>query len=82
VDVKPPAMQLPYTREQFFDLFAAYNETMWPAPMVLWISSVIVALRLSARRPHDRWISALFAHWTWSALVYHVAFFTHINPAA
>jgi len=43
----------------------------------------MLALRLSARRPHERWISALLvAHWAWSALAYHVAFFTRINPAA
>ena len=77
-------MQLPFTREQFFDVFAAYNGALWPAALALWIASaVIVVLRLSARRPHDRWISALLAgHWTWSALAYHVAFFTRINPAA
>ena len=77
-------MQLPFTREQFFDLFAAYNEAVWPAAMALWaVSAVIVALRLSARRPHDRWVSGLLAgHWAWSALAYHVAFFTRINPAA
>jgi hypothetical protein len=77
-------MQLPFTREQFFDLFAAYNEALWPAAAALWIASAAVAaLRLSARRPHDRWISALLvAHWGWSALAYHVAFFTRINPAA
>jgi hypothetical protein len=39
-------------------------------------SAVIVALRLAARRPHDRWNSVLLvAHWAWSALAYHVAFF-------
>lgn len=77
-------MPLPFTREQFFDLFAAYNEALWPAAVALWITSaVIVALRLSARRPRDRWISVLLvAHWAWSALAYHVAFFTRINPAA
>ena len=77
-------MQLPFTREQFFDLFAAYNEALWPAALALWTASaVIVALRLSTRRPHDRWISVLLvAHWAWSALAYHVAFFTRINPAA
>jgi Family of unknown function (DUF6064) len=77
-------MQLPFTREQFFDLFVADNEALWPAAVALWIASVvIVALRLSARRPHDRWISAfLVAHWAWSALAYHVGFFTRINPAA
>ncbi|HEU4934925.1 MAG TPA: DUF6064 family protein [Vicinamibacterales bacterium] len=77
-------MQLPFTREQFFDLFKAYNEALWPAAVALWIASaVIVAVRLSARRPHDRWISALLVgHWAWSALAYHVVFFTRINPAA
>jgi hypothetical protein len=42
-------MQLPFTKEQFFDLFAAYNEALWPAAVALWAASaVIVALRLSA----------------------------------
>ena len=76
-------MPLPFTREQFFDSLAAYNEALWPAAVALWLASVIAARRLSARRPHDRWISALLAgHWAWSALAYHAAFFTRINPAA
>ncbi len=77
-------MQLPFTREQFFDLFAAYNEALWPAAAALWIASAaICALRLSTARPGDRWISALLAgHWAWSALAYHAAYFTRINPAA
>ena len=46
-------------------------------------SAVIVALRLRARQPHDRLVSGLLAaHWAWSAVAYHVAFFTRINPAA
>ena len=77
-------MQLPFTREQFFDQFAAYNAALWPALLALWAASaVIVVLRLSARRPRDRWVSALLAgHWAWSAVAYHLAFFTRINPAA
>ena len=76
-------MPLPFTKEQFFDLFAAYNEALWPAAAALWMASAAIALRLSARRPRDPWISALLAaHWAWSALAYHVPFFTRINPAA
>ena len=77
-------MQLPFTKEQFFDLFVSYNEALWPAAIALWMATaLIVALRLPAHRPHDRWISALLVtHWAWSALAYHVAFFTRINPAA
>jgi hypothetical protein len=78
-------MQLPFTREQFLDVFAAYNTTLWPGAMALWITSVLVcALMLrSSRRPSDRVTNAFLAiHWTWSALAYHGAFFTRINPAA
>jgi hypothetical protein len=76
-------MHLPFTKEQFFDLFAAYNGLLWPALVLLWMASAAIALRLSVPRPQDRWISALLAgHWLWSALAYHVAFFTHINRAA
>jgi len=77
-------MQLPFTNGQFFDLFAAYNETLWPVLLALWIASVVVTILLfSSRRPPDRWISGLLAaHWAWSGLGYHAAFFTRINPAA
>ena len=77
-------MHLPFTNEEFFDLFAAYNSELWPAVIALWTTSVVVSvLLLSSRRPGNRWISALLtAHWAWSALAYHVAFFTSINPAA
>ena len=75
---------MPFTKEQFFDLFAAYNGALLPALVVLWAASVAACvLLLLARRPVDRWISALLAvHWIWSALAYHVAFFSQINPAA
>ena len=77
-------MQLPFTKDQFFDLFGAYNETLWPALVALWIASVVLSLLLlSSRRPSDRWISSLLAaHWIWSAVAYHGTFFTRINPAA
>ena len=77
-------MQLPFTREQFFDLFAVYNAALWPALVVLWLASAVVSvLLLSSRRPPDRWIAALLAaHWIWSAVAYHALFFTRINQAA
>jgi hypothetical protein len=76
-------MQLPFTREHFFDLFAAYNEALWPGAAALWIASVVCVCKLIARRQGGRWIGALLAwHWAWSALAYHVAFFTRINAAA
>ena len=78
-------MQLPFSREQFFDVFAAYNAALWPGALALWIASLAVAVLLFAgsRRASDRVVSTLLAvHWAWSALAYHVAFFTAINAAA
>ena len=77
-------MRLPFTREEFFDLLAAYNGALWPAALALWMASVLASVwLLSSPRPRDRWISGLLAaHWAWSAVAYHVAFFTRINPAA
>jgi hypothetical protein len=77
-------MQLPFTREQFFDLFASYNAALWPVVIALWIASAAaVVLVLASRRPADRWVSVLLAaHWTWSAAAYHAVFFTRINGAA
>ena len=78
-------MLLPFTREQFFDLFAGYNEALWPAAVALWIASAALSALLlsSSRRPPDRWISALLSvHWLWSAVAYHAVFFARINPAA
>lgn len=77
-------MQLPFTKEQFFDVFAAYNARLWPALIVLWIVSLVICVLLaSGRRPPNRWITALLGlHWAWSAFAYHAAFFTSINPAA
>jgi hypothetical protein len=76
-------MRLPFTREAFFNLFAAYNGALWPAVVALWVASALALWVVSSRRSHDRWISGLLAvHWAWSAIAYHVVFFTRINPAA
>jgi len=77
-------MQLPFSREEFFDLFAAYNGTLWPAVILLWVASALAGASLLSSRPaHGRWMSGLLAvHWAWSAVAYHGVFFTRINPAA
>jgi hypothetical protein len=77
-------MQLPFSKQEFFDLFAAYNGALWPAVVALWVASILASVwLLSSRRSYDRWISGLLAvHWGWSALAYHLVFFTRINPVA
>jgi uncharacterized protein DUF6064 len=77
-------MTLPFTSDEFFDVFAAYNEHLWPFALALWLLTAGAVVLLTAARPVRSWfIPALLAlHWAWSGLAYHAAFFSKINPAA
>src|SRR5688500_15904763 len=77
-------MTLPFTHQEFFDVLAAYNATLWPAAVALWAASLAAVLLLlrGGTRAHQALCALLAAHWAWSAIAYHAAFFARINPAA
>lgn len=74
---------MPFTQNQFFDVFARYNDTVWPAQAALY-GIALFALVLAARGSRNsRYVCGLLALlWIWMALAYHVGFFRQINPAA
>lgn len=77
-------MVLPFTVEQFFGVFRAYNEAVWPAQWLLG-ALALLALYLAARpnRWSSRAVSAILgALWLWLGLAYHFAFFAAVNPLA
>ena len=77
-------MRLPFTAQEFLDLLAVYNAAWWPVVVALWIASLPAAGGVPGRRwTGDRWMTTLLlVQWTWSAVAYHGALFTRINPAA
>ena len=77
-------MQLPFTIDQFFNIFRLYNEAVWPAQIALnAIGLLCVALIMKRGKWSDRSISFFLALlWAWTAIVYHFSFFSGINPAA
>lgn len=76
-------MRLPFTSQQFFDVFGAYNAVAWPAVVVLWLATLFVFISFVRGRANTVALWALAAiHWLWSGVVYHALFFTVINPAA
>lgn len=77
-------MQLPFTVEQFFAVFRAYNEFVWPAQAVLLALALLaVVLVLVPWRWSGVAISAILgALWLWLGVAYHLAFFAGINPLA
>ncbi|MCW5899526.1 MAG: hypothetical protein KIT10_09680 [Flavobacteriales bacterium] len=75
-------MDLPFTPEQFFDVFARYNTAVWPA-QVLWNLLALVAIALVFRRGTGPVIATILAAlWLWMGIAYHWAFFAGINKVA
>jgi hypothetical protein len=77
-------MKMPFTVEQFFDVFARYNETVWPIQVILNLLALVAVVLLYRGEPSaSRGISALLSFlWGWMAIAYHFMFFAAINPAA
>lgn len=77
-------MRIPFTVEQFFDIFGTYNTAIWPAQglaYVLGIAALALAFRES--RLSTRIVSGILAlFWTWMGIFYHIIHFSVINPAA
>lgn len=77
-------MNLPFSQEQFYAVFTAYNLVVWPAGVVLGLLAIVLVVAAlcfpeRAGRPAAFGLAFL---WAWIALAYHLAFFWAINPAA
>jgi len=77
-------MELPFTPEQFFDVFSRYNHAVWPAQIVLNILALVaVVFLIKPRANSGPMISGILAFlWGWTGIAYHLLFFAGINTAA
>jgi hypothetical protein len=75
---------IPFTSEQFFDVFAHYNEAVWPAQIALNFAALLaIFITVRKRAFSDAAISGILGLlWIWMAIAYHWAFFRLINPGA
>jgi hypothetical protein len=76
-------MRPPFSEQQFFQVFARYNEAVWPAQLLL-VAAVVTLVIVAAFAPRrSRLVMAgLAALWAYVALAYHLAFFAALTPAA
>ena len=75
---------LPFTIDQFLGVFEQYNQAIWPIHIAAYILGIVVII-LAARstRYADQIISVVLAClWAWMGVVYHLMYFSTINPAA
>ncbi len=77
-------MNLPFTVDQFLQVFANYNNAVWPLQVVLNLFALIV-IYLAVKRSSftDKVVPFVLSFlWIWMGWVYHISFFSAINPAA
>ncbi len=77
-------MQIPFTVDQFYGVFGAYNLAVWPVQVgLVGLAGFAVVMLVYPQRWSGMAISAILAFlWVWMALAYHLAFFSSINPLA
>ncbi len=75
---------LPFTTDQFFQLFESYNRTIWPVHIVGYgLAGFVLWATLTNRYWNWRAASGVLSLlWLWNGIAYHLAFFTSINPVA
>lgn len=75
--------ELPFSTEEFLQVFVEYNQAIWPAQFLaylLGISALAFVIKKSASSNVVNYTLALF--WLWMGIVYHMLFFSEINPLA
>jgi hypothetical protein len=75
---------LPFTKDQFFEVFARYNTQVWPAQwLLLAVGLAAVGVLFTKASSRERVASAAIGLlWIWVGAIYHLGYFTTINPAA
>jgi hypothetical protein len=77
-------MGIPFTVEQFFEVFKTYNTAIWPAQVFAYVLG-LAALGVGVRGGEGaaRIVAGILAcFWLWMGVFYHVLYFRVINPAA
>lgn len=77
-------MQIPFTAEQFLQVFKQYNETIWPFQIMLYFFALLAVFFSFIKGKHSQKIisTILSLMWIWMGIVYHILDFSSINKAA
>lgn len=77
-------MKLPFTIEEFLNVFENYNLSVYPLQIVFYLIglSCIFLLFRPNKNSSKIIIASLSFFWLWIGIVYHIIFFSTINKAA
>jgi hypothetical protein len=77
-------MNVPFTTEQFINVFHNYNLAVWPMQLIFYLLAVsMIYFAIIRTTFSDKTITiALTFFWLWMGIVYQISFFSVINAAA
>lgn len=77
-------MNLPFTTEEFLNVFSQYNRAVFPLQIIFNLLALfIVYIIIKKKNFTDRFVSySLGFLWLWIGIIYQFIFFSEINPAA
>jgi hypothetical protein len=77
-------MKIPFTIDQFLKLFESYNLAVFPVQWLAYLLGAAVVLGILTKWTRCPQLTALIlaSMWIWNGAVYHIAFFSRINPLA
>lgn len=75
---------MPFTIEQFLEVFRNYNLAVWPMPVALYVMGVFAVFFGRHTAPaSDKVVSFILAFfWLWMGIMYHISFFAAVNKVA
>jgi hypothetical protein len=77
-------MKLPFTIDEFLEVFRKYNTAFFPAQvLLLLLAALVIYLVIKSNKNAGKIITIVLAvFWLWMGIAYHLAFFSVINKAA
>jgi len=75
---------MPFTVDEFFDVFARYNNAILPMQVIAYLAAAVAFAQLRATGLWQSKVitATLAAMWAMNGIGYHLMFFTDVNPAA
>lgn len=75
---------MPFTQQQFFEVFRNYNTSIYPSQIILLLFGIYAIFNFHKR---DKFVlkysgAILTLIWLWIGMIYHILYFSKINKAA
>lgn len=77
-------MKLPFTIQQFLEVFQKYNDAVYPLQILfVLLAALTVLIAYRGGKKYQKYILFILAAlWFWMGAVYHIGYFSVINKAA